>query len=725
MQAFNELFSRVFELDGGLHLLIWLLFFSSLAAAFIPILRNFAKLVFTVGILPIGFALGALLFVAILGAGFSNSWESVQREILPGFITGLVLLIAIIISLLWYWVGSSQQREKIIFASYSGVILFFYLLSPVTLCEAAYDFKLSWGAQCLSDYHLKNPNPNYGKAIKYRRQAALWGDADIAFYLYQTDHKEKRQQWLELAASLGQVDARYRLFYPNPNAPIEDMEGMAEFARLGQVDAQYHYGYWLLTQDDLKNGEAMLKRSAEGGSILAQRTLAEEYLGVGFLGKNDAEQSRYWREKSQNLSRKITQDRADRTHFISAYLPEQYHQQEIWIEYYNRASRQAGAAFSNQGKAQFLVGEKLLQYENGAQERGLEWLRNAAKNGNLEASQMLHRFFRKHMQNDPTLLKDYLYYLERAGELGDYRAAYSVAYAYASGDDGVEIDVHKAHKYLQLADEKATAEGKRLQDLGDLQGTVYFTLKHAEEYGGGLKELEARVERGDTEAMYYLSQTLTEPIYYSRENAKRSMTLRRQSAELGYAPAQLREALSMNRSAPDTAQQRIGFQFLTTAARSGYAPAVYELGFFYLMPHLNHPNHRYSPYRAKVLIEHALDVMESNTDQLYKDENGKYWLYYHRSGTRAVGMTLEIAEQTRQRIPAALSTLTLDQSTDPVANIKAWYYREIDKIMEQGGDLEQLNQLYNALLQDPDAGDIHKEYISVERTPLLSVINKH
>lgn len=708
MEVLNALFRSLFDLDSGFHILVWVLFVSATTAAFVPRFRMLAKIIFTLGILPIAFSLCVLLFVSVLGAGFSSSWVSVQRDILPGFLIGLGLLIAIAVGLLWYWLGSSASREKVLFAGYSSVMACFYLFSPITFCEAAYDFKLSWGAECLSDYYFAGSGANIFRATEYRRQAAEWGNEDIAFYLYQTDDKQNRQYWLELAASLGQLHARYKLFYPNPNAPIEDMKRMAEFAHLGQVDAQYHYGYWMLTQNDLVNAETMLVQAAEGGSILAQRTLAEEYLGIGLLGKRDVERSEYWRKRSGDLSERIRQELGARLRFYSEYLPEHYHQQALWENQFAVLSKQSEDGFSNQDEAQYAIGQRLLQLNDSTRKRGLEWLKNAAKNGNLDATQALHRFFKSGRKQDPLLQQEYLFYLERAGELGDYSAAYTLAYIYTNGEDGVKVDVNKASQYLELAIDGANTQGKRLNDIAGLSETLNIALKYAHEYGGDRQELESKVLNGDPEAMYYLALTLTEPIYHSAENVERFKELLRRSAELGYPPAQLREALAMNRASNDPAQQKLGFQWLTSAAKNGYAPAMYELGVFYLARRLPHPQHHYSPYRAKVLIEHALDIMATHKDQLYQDKNGEIWVYYHRYGTRAVGVTLKLAEQTRLRIPLELSNLKLDHSQDPLSDIKTWYYQEIDQLSAQGGDLEQLNGLYNALLKDPTAGDVHQ-----------------
>ncbi|WP_290575924.1 hypothetical protein [Ketobacter sp.] len=711
MQAFNELFGRIFEIDSGLHVLIWLLFVSGFTAAFIPAFRKPAKIVFTAGMLPMVFSLGVLLFASVLGAGFSRSWEAVQNEILPGFLVGLGLLTALVIGLLWYWLGRSQAREKAVFIAYGSVATALYAVAPVNVCEAAYDFRLSWGAQCLSNHYREGPNANSIKALEYRHQAARWGDADIAFFLYQTDYAEHRQQWLELAASQGHLDARYKLFYPKPNAPIQDMQRMAEFANLGQVDAQYHYGYWLLNQDDPVQGEAMLLNAAHNGSILAQRALAEEYMGIGILGKRDVERSHHWRDQSNGLYQKITRESSGDLRFYSDYLPEHYQQQNLWNTHFQMITSQAASGFANEGGAQYLIGRRLLQNENG-QKRGLEWLKNAAKNGNREASQMLHQHFRKGMQEDPGLQEEYLYYLERAGTLGDFNGFYTLAYLYTNGNDGVEVDIQKASQYLQRASDTARAQGKRLNDIAGLSQSLGQALQHAAEYGGTRKELEAEAVNGDAEAMYHLALTLTEPVYYNVDNAKRFQTLLRQSAEQGYPPAQLRAALAMNRTAADPVGQEVGFQWLTHAAKAGYAPALYELGVFYLAKRLPHNHHQYSPYRGKVLMEYALNKMAANKDQLYKDKNGEVWVYYHRYGTRAAGLTLQSAEQSRVRIPAVLSSLTLEHSNNPVADIKAWYYQAIEQVLEQDGDLDQLNSLYNALLSDPGAGTVHQEYLN-------------
>ena len=303
---------------------------------------------------------------------------------------------------------------------------------------------------------------NFAQAIYWYEKGVDFGSTRCMIALARTiskDEPERAKSLLNQAHKLGDLSA---------NCFLADFDKLHhdEFLELGSNSgdgfAVYSWGFHLLksSQTDSERSRAIdiLKRSARLSDASACNLLVYAYLYGSYGVEKDKDAALYWARQGTKLGSETSYSLLGR---LLIGTPEK---DQEGMQAWKRASM-LGDDF-----AQCAIGWRLVMLGESLehQQEGIQWLREAAKQGNKLAIYRLADFLRDGKgveKNDVEAIE----LLKQGVKLGSAECQASLAVAYLFGDH-VEVDKERAHNLLQLAKLQGYAWGTYLLGMTYEQG---------------------------------------------------------------------------------------------------------------------------------------------------------------------------------------------------------------------------------------------------------------
>jgi TPR repeat protein len=303
---------------------------------------------------------------------------------------------------------------------------------------------------------------NLAQAIYWYEKGVDFGSTRCMIALARTiakDSPERASSLLNQALELGDVAA---------NCFLADFEKLRhdELLELGGSSddgfAVYSWGHHLLksSQTDAERSKAIdiLKRSARLGEASACNLLVYGYLYGSYGVEKDNDSAAYWARQGIKLGCDSSYSLLGRV-LIGSPETEQDALQ-AW-----KSASMLGDDF-----AQCALGWRLVMFGDSSekQHEGIQWLREAAKQGNKSAIYRLADFLKDGKGVDKNEVEA-IELIQRGVKLGSAECQASLAVSYLFGDQ-VEVDKERAHNLLQLSKLQGYAWGTYLLGMTYEQG---------------------------------------------------------------------------------------------------------------------------------------------------------------------------------------------------------------------------------------------------------------